>query len=358
MRTTLLRRGMAIWLMLLTATACGASGSVRLNASPRPSRVLPTASRPPVVTSAFSGLTLAHPAAWRQYSLSPGDSLDPQAAGYLTNEPIPAACHGPGPRTVVCGQPVTALGGGGVYITVQVLYQPPMPLQQANRTIGGYPADVVTGPDPGTDGCPAATTYTIAATLSRADVQPSEVLIFACLGGPDTRQAQQVVSMLTSARIATRPAATEPVPGAARCGGRDLAIEPGPRLSSMTQERGLIYAVRNTGHDTCRVSGYPAVRLFAGMTRLPFAYHDGGGPYLVPGRPPALYLRPGMYASFQIDTSACAAAAGTAVTTAEVTLPGQAATSSLPAATRTGPGPLGYCEQPGQAIYVSALNAY
>jgi hypothetical protein len=305
-----------------------------------------------MVTSAFTRLVVSHPASWRQYFLSPGDSVDPHAAGYLTNEPIPAACRGATPATVVCGQPVMRAGSGGVYITVRVLYQPPAALPQHNQEIDRYPADVVTGADPGTYGCPAATTRVIAAALSRADVQPSGVWIFACLGGPDTgRTQQQVMSMLASARVATRPAATRPVPGARRCTTQDLTVEPGPPLSAMTQERGLIYAVHNTGQSTCRISGYPVVQLSARTTILPFRYQDGGGPYLPSRRPPVLYLRSGEYASFQVDTSACVTRPGTAATTARITLPGQAAATSLP-------GALDYCAEPNQLVYIGALNAY
>lgn len=358
-RAAWLRRGLAISVTLVAAMACSASGAARPHASATPLRAVPSAALVPMVTSAFAGLDLPRPAAWRQHFLSPSDSLNPQAAGYLTNEPIPAACRGRSAATVVCGQPIMTMGSGGVYVTVRVLYQPPEPLSQTNRTIGGYPADVVTGPDPGTYGCPAATTRTIAATLSRADVQPSAVWIFACLGGPDTRQRQQqVASMLKLARIATRPPATEPVPGAPRCGSQDLHVEPGPPLSLMTEERGLLYAVHNIGRRTCRISGYPRVQLSGRTASLPFDYQDGGGPYLPTGRPPALYLRPGEYASFQIDTSACETAAGIAATNVEITLPGQTVATSLPAETRIGPRPLSYCPKPSQTVYISALNAY
>jgi len=350
--------GLALSLSVLTLTACGASGA-RIHPSASPSRAAGSMSSAPMVTSEFAGLALSHPASWRRYFLSPSDSLDPQAAGYLTNEPIPADCRGVSSATVVCGQPVTTLGSGGVYITVLVVYQPPVPLPQANRTVGGYPADVVTGDDPATYGCPAATTRTIAATLSPVDVQPSEVWIFACLGGSSTRQTQQqVMTMLRSVRIATRPPATEPVPGAPTCTGQDLVVAPGPPLSMMTEEQGLLYAVLNIGPGTCRISGYPRVELAAEAVSLPVDYQDGGGPYLQPGPPPALYLRPGVYASFQIDAAACETGPGTAATTVEITLPGQTAGTSLPAETRTGSLGLRYCEQPGQIVYVGALTAY
>ena len=375
MRAAWLERGLAILLTLVTVAACGVSGTALRAASAGPAWALPAASGPdaspgparavpatfpaPVVMSNFAGLVVAHPAAWRQYFLSPGDSLQPQAAGYLTNEPITAGCGATPGRTVVCGQPVTTMDSGGVYITVNLLYQAPVPLPQANATIGGYPADVVTGADPGTYGCPAATTQTVAATLSRTDVQPSQVWIFACLGGADNRRAQQqVMSMLNSARITARPPAIEPVPGEPLCTSQDLAVEPGPRLSPATGERGLIYAVRNIGHRTCRISGYPAVQLFAGTTRLPLTYQDGGGPYLLPGPAAVLYLRPAEYATFQIVTSACVAAAGTTATTVEITLPDQTVATSRSAGTPTGPGAVGYCSQPGQLVYISALTAY
>lgn len=340
MRVAWLLGGLAISLSLLTLTACAAPAA-------------------PIVTSEFAGLALSHPASWRQYFLSPSGSLDPQAAGYLTNEPIPAGCRGTSSATVACGQPVTTMGSGGVYVTVQVAYQPYGPLPQANRTVGGYPANVAIGPNPGTDGCPAATSRTVTATLSRPDVQPSEIWIFACLGGSSTdRTQQQVMAMLQSARIATRPPATEPVPGAPTCTGQDLVVEPGPLLSLATQEQGLLYAVLNVGRGTCRVTGYPRIGLAAQAASLPFDYQDGGSPYLLPGPPPVLYLRPGVYASFQIDTSACETVPGIAATTVEITLPGQTAGISLPAETRGGLRGLRYCAQPGQIVYVSALNAY
>jgi hypothetical protein len=358
-RTTWLLRALALSVTLMTAGACGATGAARPGVSRAFSGLVSKARGAPIVTSAFAGLVVSHPASWAQFFLSPSGSLDPQAAGYLTNEPIPAACRGTNPATVVCGQPVTTMGGGGVYITVQVLYQQPVPLPQANRTIAGYPADIVIGPDPGTYGCPAATTRTIAATLARADVQPSQVWIFACLGGPSTRRTQQqVMSMLESARIATRPPATEPVPGAPMCTGRDLVVEPGPPPSLMTQEQGLVYAVLNIGRGTCRISGYPQVRLSAQATRLPFDYQHGGGPGLLPERAPALYLRPGVYAWFQVDTPACETAAGTAATTAEITLPGQTTGTVLPAQSRAGARGVSYCGSPGQTLYVSALTGY
>jgi hypothetical protein len=362
-RATWLLRGLALSVTLMTAAvaACGAPGAARPGVSRTSSAAVSSAPLAPMVTSAFAGLVLSHPASWAQFFLSPSDSdsLDPHATGYLTNEPIPAACRGTSAATVVCGQPVTTMGSGGVYLTVQVLYQQPVRLSQTNRTIGGYPADIVIGSDPGTYGCPAATTRTIATMLSRADVQPSQVWIFACLGGPGTRRTQQqVMSMLESARIATRPPATEPVPGAPMCAGQDLIVEPGPPPSLMTQEQGLVYAVLNIGRGTCRISGYPQVQLSVQTTSLPFGYQDGGGPYLLPGRPPALYLRPGVYASFQIDTSACVTAAGTAATTAQITLPGQTTGATLPAETRAGVSRLSYCASPGQTVYISALGAY
>jgi hypothetical protein len=312
-----------------------------------------------MVMSAFAALGLSHPAGWRQYFQSPSDSLDPHATGYLTNEPIRAACRGT-PATVVCGQPVGKLRRGGVYITVDVLYQQPQPLPQANRTIDGYPAEVVTGGDPANYGCPAATTRVIAATLSGTAIQPSEVWIFACLGGRHTRQTErQVDLMLQSARIAARPPATHPVPGAPACASHDLAVETAPPLSLMTGERGLQYAVRNVGRRTCRITGYPQVRLSSTTASLPFGYQDGG-PYffLLPARTPVLYLGPGWYASFQIATTACVVSAGTAATTVRITLPGQAVVTSLPVETRTGSDPLGYCGTPGQTVHISALNAY
>jgi Protein of unknown function (DUF4232) len=358
-RATRLMGGLALAVMLMTVGACGATSAARPGASGTFSRAVSSAPAAPMVTSAFAGLELSHPASWAQFFLSPSDSVDPQAAGYLTNEPIPAACRGTAPATVVCGQPVTTMGSGGVYITVQVLYQQPAPLPQTNTTIGGYPADSVIGPDPGTYGCPAATTRTIAVTLARANVQPSQVWIFACLGGPSTRQTQrQVMSMLESARIAMRPPATEPVPGAPICTSRDLIVNPGPPLSLMTQEQGLVYAVLNIGRGTCRISGYPQVQLSARAARLPFDYQDGGGPYLLPGRPPALYLRPGVYAWFQIDTQACETQAGTAATTAEITLPGQTTGTALPAQTRAGASEFSYCGSRGQTLYISALTGY
>ena len=358
MRTTRILGGLALSLSLLTLTACGAAGA-RIPVAGGPPRAAVSTPRAPMVTSEFAGLALSHPASWLQYFLSPSDSLDPEAAGYLTNEPIPADCRGATSATVVCGQPVTTLGSGGVYITVLVVYQPPVPLSQANRTVGGYRADVVIGDDPATYGCPPATTRTIAATVSPADVQPSEVWIDACLGGSSTRQTQQrVMTMLQSARIATRPPATEPVPGAPTCTSQDLVVEPGPLLSMMTEEQGLVYAVLNIGPSTCRISGYPLVELAAETIDLPFDYQDGGGPYLQPGPPPALYLRPGVYASFQIDTAACETVPGTAAMTVEITLPGETTGTSLPAETDSGVRGLRYCAQPGQIVYVSALTAY
>jgi len=360
-RATWLLGGLALTVTLMTVGACGATSAARPVASHTSSAAVPSARPAPMVTSAFAGLVLSHPASWAQFFLSPSDSdtLDPQATGYLTNEPVPAACRGTAPATVVCGQPVTTMGSGGVYVTVEVLYQQPMPLSQTNGTIGGYPADIVIGPDPGTYGCPAATARVVAATLARSDVQPSEVWIFACLGGPSThRTQQQVMSMLGSARIAMRPPATEPVPGAPMCTSRDLILELGPPLSLMTEEQGLVYAVLNIGRGTCRLSGYPQVQLSAHATRLPFRYQDGGGPYLLPGRPPTLYLRPGVYAWFQIDTSACEFAPGTAATTAWIALPGQTSSTALPAETRAGIRGFSYCGSPGQTLFISALTGY
>lgn len=359
MRSAWLLSGLAISVSMMTITACGASGAVRIDSHASSSAAQPSMSGTPMVTSEFAGVALSHPASWAQYFLSPSESLDPQAAGYLTNEPIPAGCRGTSRATVTCGQPVTTMGSGGVYVTVQVGYQPPVPLAQATGTVGDYPADVVTGPDPGTDGCPAATTGTIAATLSRADVQPALIWIYACLGGSSTRQReQQVMSMLRSARIATRPPATEPVPGAPSCTGQDLVVQSGPQLSLVSQEGGLVYAVLNIGRGTCRITGYPRVQLSAPTTSLPFDYQDGGGPYLLPGPAPALYLRPGVYASFQIDSSACVTGPGTQATTVEITLPGQTTGTLLPAETRAGLRGLKYCGPAGQTVYISALSAY
>jgi hypothetical protein len=138
------------------------------------------------------------------------------------------------------------------------------------------------------------------------------------------------------------------------CTSQDLVVDQGPPFSLQTQERGVQYAVRNIGSGTCRISGYPQVRLSAPTGSLPLDYQDGGG-YLPPGGPPGLFLRPGVYASFQVNTSACVTMAGTVATTIEITLPGETTATSLTA------GRLGlpsYCGRPGQTVYIGALNAY
>jgi hypothetical protein len=255
-----------------------------------------------------------------------------------------------------------------VYITINVLYQPLDRSHASTRTIAGYPAQVVTGPDTGDLGCPAAARWTLRATLARAHRQPSEVWIFVCLGRPASPATRhQISAMLATARIAARPPADTPVPGAAPCTATQVSIRPGPDVGGVSQTSALSYAIKNTGARTCSLDGYPRVQLESGAHPLPAIVHNGGGPYSFgpAERAHQIYLRPGAYGSFLLAQWRCdltnpnGRGQQFTATSITITLPGQSVTTRHRATGRTGQPSLGACGGVhATTIYINPVTAY
>ncbi len=301
-------------------------------------------------------------------------NLDPASGGVITNQPITPGCldpRRPDHFRLTCGIPVARLSPGGVYITVNVLYQPYVGLdssQGPTRTVAGYPAQVVTGPDTGGLGCPAAARWTLAATLARRHVEPSEVWILVCLGrpaSPTTRR--QISTMLATARIAARPPADAPVAGAAPCTAAEVGVLLGADVGGVSQTSALSYGVKNIGSRTCSLLGYPRVQLEAGTRPLPLVYHTGGGPYSVrPAvRPHRIYLRPGAYGSFLLAQWRCdlidpnGRGQQPIATSIEITLPGQSVSTRRRPTDRTGQPDLAACGGAHRTtVYISPLVGY
>jgi hypothetical protein len=316
-----------------------------------------------MTTSSFTGLTLEHPVSWKQYAQSPGDNLQPGSEGYLTNLPIAAACaHASDGPTSSCGNPVDRLTPRGVYIAVDVLYQDPddTPLEAPTQMVAGYPAQLLVGGDALSE-CPPGTATAISTTIAPPNLEPSQVWIFACLGVEAGYAARgQVMTMIATSTLHTRPPASQPVAGATRCATSQTRISPGPRAGGVSQTRALDYAVENVGTRACVLDGFPTVQLGVSGRRASLTYSDGGGPYSSTtfDKPDPTYLVPGGYASFLITQRLCQLRAAT-VTTVTVTLPGQTTAVELPAADQRGTVGLTAC--PGQradVIYVGALTGY
>ncbi|HZZ98251.1 MAG TPA: DUF4232 domain-containing protein [Jatrophihabitantaceae bacterium] len=349
--------------VLAMACACTHPLSKR-PASPHPSRSVPTTQPPtqPTTQSTFAGLTLTHPTSWRAYLFYPGSGIDPDAEGFLTNQPIGSNCAitpGAIPRAN-CGEgePVANMSNDGVYLTIEVLYQPFQGRPHAGQRLGDYSARVTSRTRAHSAGCRQTTTRTtVTAAPKTARTQPSAVWISATLCDLSSQTKQALTAMLATAHIASRPVVTTPVPRAPLCRSTDVSVTRGPRASEPSQGRSLIYAVRNDSAKTCHLEGYPSIRLWARAKELDFSYRDA----IFTPHPPVrrLFLPPGSYAWFEIATTACSTGTATAARTAAITLPGQSTVTRLRAAPRGERDPgIAYSHAKAvNAVGISALTA-
>lgn len=89
----------------------------------------------------------------------------------------------------------------------------------------------------------------------------------------------------------------------------------------MTQERGILFTVRNTGTAACSISGYPAITLAETTKPLPFTFERSGSQY-VTGQPPAqVQLAPGGLGYFVVAGQECNTDSAAAPDEARISLP-------------------------------------
>src|ERR1700722_740680 len=84
------------------------------------------------------------------------------------------------------------------------------------------------------------------------------------------------------------------------CPTTSLHMSMGPPVVPYTGEQAISVVLTNVGRQSCLLIGYPAVDARAGGRALPFAYDDGGGPYLTTAPPTLLRLRPRAHAAFVV----------------------------------------------------------
>lgn len=93
----------------------------------------------------------------------------------------------------------------------------------------------------------------------------------------------------------------------------------------MTGEHAALFEVRNLGHASCALMGYPRVSLFtAAGHRLAFRYTDGHSMYFTSRRPMLVVLAPGKFAFFEIAKYRCDLGITATATQIRLTLPGPA----------------------------------
>jgi hypothetical protein len=312
------------------------------------------------VRERFAGLSLFRPASWSRLTLVGSDDLYRGASGYLTDASIRPGCISTSrPGVVTCAQPVSKLRAGEVYVSVEVFYQDYVIGLRDDGKLADHAADIDTAADPLTSGCPGGTSRAVTVEAWSDTVQPSQIDISGCFGSNPEDSISEFMTMLTSAAIASRPAATAPVPGAPPCTSETLRVSVGPSLSAANQEQGLVYAVENSGSRTCRTSGYPTVQLKAGGQPLPFSYVHGGA--FIADHDRTIYLRPGTYATFQIYTRTCESSPRTThASRVIVRLAGKPPTN-LPATDRRNIAPIAYCTTPAPGdniVHVGPLVGY
>jgi hypothetical protein len=148
-----------------------------------------------------------------------------------------------------------------------------------------------------------------------------------------------------------------------RCAAHALMLRPGPRVSPMTGEHAVLYALANRGPAACTVRGYPQVTLYDAHGRiLPFRYADGGGAYVTSRKPVTVVLAAGATAYVLVAKYRCDLGIAQNAATIRLALPasgGQVLTARQPVAV---PGPPGfsYCRggphDPGQLVTISPIE--
>lgn len=154
-------------------------------------------------TTAFDGLVLRHPSAWR-YAPVTWNSTGPSGpVGFLTDATIGQECDAAG-----CGAPVKTLGRDQVLITVSATaFGFPLPAK-ANTSVAGLPALDRQPPSP--LACPAGTrvddTVEIAVPFLGSTSIQRDMSITACFSGPDTVPATNAFQHLLHTATYTYPA--------------------------------------------------------------------------------------------------------------------------------------------------------
>jgi hypothetical protein len=150
-----------------------------------------------------------------------------------------------------------------------------------------------------------------------------------------------------------------PRPPAARCLASDLRLSLGPQISPMTEEHADLLVLRNASSQACTVRGYPKLTLGYAAGTLPFAYHDGGGPYVTAAKPRTVVLSPGDRAYLLVAKSTCVGRVARAANRITITMPSSAATLTV-ALTSPGASELDYCQgrsrDPGDSVTVSPVE--
>ena len=175
------------------------------------------------------------------------------------------------------------------------------------------------------------------------------ILLTACGSRPGRAGHPARHTALVSAAIIAKP-----------CRAGDVWLAPGGYVSPMTGEHAAVFMLRNLGHASCALRGYPKVDLYtAAGHRLAFGYTDGHSMYFTSHRPGRVVLAPGQAAFFEIAKYRCDLGITATATMIKVTLPGPARitlTRSPVSARLT----FDYCKggpkDPGQRIGISPIE--
>ena len=107
------------------------------------------------------------------------------------------------------------------------------------------------------------------------------------------------------------------------CRAADVWLGPGGYVSPMTGEHAAVFMLRNLGHTSCALTGYPKVGLYtAAGHQLAFSYTDGHSMYFTSHRLRRVVLAPGKAAFFEIAKYRCDLGITATATMIKVTLPG------------------------------------
>lgn len=155
-------------------------------------------------------------------------------------------------------------------------------------------------------------------------------------------------------------ASKPPAGGAAPCKASTLVLSYDPLVVfQATGDRGDAFRIMNRGPRTCRLMGYPKVRLRDHLGALvPFHYTDGQSQY-VTGRPPQLVvLKPGGLAYVGVAKYRCDLGDQIPAATITMLLPGQHKVMSVPLTGRA--LNLAYCRggphDPGNTVAISPIE--
>jgi Protein of unknown function (DUF4232) len=140
------------------------------------------------------------------------------------------------------------------------------------------------------------------------------ILVTACGSRPVQAGRPVGHTALVSAAITAKP-----------CRAGDVWLAASGYVSPMTGEHAAVFMLRNLGHASCSLTGYPKVDLYtAAGHRLAFGYTDGHSMYFTSHRPRRVVLAPGKAAFFEIAKYRCDLGISTTATMIKVTLPGPA----------------------------------